>query len=1380
MWIFQLILLEYFDLTIPSLIFLGKGFDMCRDYKNSLVAYRKAVKVDPGNALGYKGLLVLSHSSKDVEVLLEATQGLISLSEKSSNMVEAVDYVESVRKFVYQNFNESNELAYLKFISPESPIFEYMEGRLPRPSSTYAKIIKIYENHEAKILAKLQNQPLRISGLTKNESDKEKYKVYSKSALPFYYSQLLSWSEDDQERRHFEAKLLHYIYNTLIVAPEDSKADLLSKVKDLASGAVLLKTNDPFAWNLELELNDVAHFKDFEYLDLTKYVELFPDEPLAKVLYAFLNSDMSPFKQLEFKKESDGSDEPEEIKEEKKEVNELTESADSVEMLSQAMILEYMNDGYTADPNSILISRILGSYYIKLREYETAVDIATKGIKLVKNREMSLGISIPNATIHFMSILGYAYVFYQAPKNYSLALSLFDKILSEKSDYTDAKIGKGLIYREQAKYNEAEQYLKAAYLENTDNSIVLFEYAWCQILLKEYDEGREGLNAALEKIKGGDLLSHDYRAQIWWRIGQSYWLQHALEEKLDEETISLILHAFTSSLEENPNFAPTFTSLGKLYSIALKDMERATKSFYRAFELDGGEVEAAEYLASEFADGMQWDLVQVVATRVIESEHVRLSSGKELSWPYRALGIASLNTHNYAKAVTCYQAALRITNTDSGSWDGLGEAYSYSGRYVSASKAFMKAISLDPNNWIAKYHLGNVQKLTNDFQSAITTFKEVITTHPNESVVKFSLIETILLAAKHELRKEVFSQAALFCQTCIKVAHTFIEQGLTLTQDLWMVIGQCCEIFLTVKSSLPDAPIDILLKLANNHESSVLANDDMKVVTEIDDITMVSLKDLNDKRENTEDIAEKIAHNTSLLHQLYIFFMKLSFVFARKDKNTRYLAFYNLGLSELWVHLDMGSGDSSNYLLSSIDCFKRVIRQQGQNPDIWNSYGIACSFLNAKVAQHCFIRSLVLNSKQPITWNNLATLYLQKSDLELSEAAIGKSLMIDPDFVPAWVGQGVVAYTMGNISEAHKNFEHSYAISNGMNKLSKLYYSLSIFEQLKLGKNKVELSHKLESSVLSLQKYLLLSPESPLALNLLGLILERNKDYKYSFAQVETLCDSLEKEYDQSESLDVLVKYAKSKAHLARVSLGAHLYDQAIEHAQAASGVSEEYALEEDEIAKELKKCRLSAFLTSGLGYYFLGEYGESISSFKRALIESEEDQDVIVLLAQVLWAHGGENEKEVALEQLFSSIEKNGASIKIALTLGAIGVTHDETLIEPADDELTSISVERLSVEDPDNFVPRMLSAMQQSLGNDPKSPWYRAAFTNPWDFDAWRHVDPETALKIAKSTNNVTSTDLSDIYVAARSSKSDMAKAVFFAPWNENSWAGLAESIA
>jgi len=97
-------------------------------------------------------------------------------------------------------------------------------------------------------------------------------------------------------------------------------------------------------------------------------------------------------------------------------------------------------------------------------------------------------------------------------------------------------------------------------------------------------------------------------------------------------------------LKYNQNYAPAYTNLGFFYADVANDLARAYKCFQKAFELDPGEADAAERLAQDFADTRQWDLVEVVARRVLQASRKRVSTRQELSWPHRALGVAELGS----------------------------------------------------------------------------------------------------------------------------------------------------------------------------------------------------------------------------------------------------------------------------------------------------------------------------------------------------------------------------------------------------------------------------------------------------------------------------------------------------------------------------------------------------------------------------------------------------------------------------------------------------------------------------------------------------------------------------------------------------------------
>jgi len=165
--------------------------------------------------------------------------------------------------------------------------------------------------------------------------------------------------------------------------------------------------------------------------------------------------------------------------------------------------------------------------------------------------------------------------------------------------------------------------------------------------------------------------------------------------------------------------------------------------------------------------------------------------------------------------------------------------------------------------------------------------------------------------------------------------------------------------------------------------------------------------------------------------------------------------------------------------------------------------------------------------------------------------------------------------------------------------------------------------------IFALQKLRQEVSDEPIALRLAALFGERVKDFVSASEKLQVVCEKVEQKYETTESEEDLICYAQAKADLARAKLGQEDYEAAIENAIVALDVSGEIS--------RLEECRLSAHLTAGLGYYYSGNMDESLEMFKAALNESSENPDVVCLLSQVLWAKGGNEERDVAREQLFT-----------------------------------------------------------------------------------------------------------------------------------------------
>lgn len=1281
--------LESDEKNYNALLLIGKAQDELNEPQKSFDAYTRATKVQPENPSAWKGLLLLHEGQKDLLKYIDAFVGLIKCYEAADDIHGAGDALIKAQKLKKDNEAQKK---FLHLQLPGSPIYEFLESRFPKIYQTFNKLISIYEKEENEVINKaVSKQRFKIQ--QDFNTNAMKYKIYKNSQLPALYNGLINTTMDDEERRMTEGKLLRYIYNLLRVAPANEKAPMRKDAAEMSSGLVVVRTSEPLAWKLDIDWSDPVELKDLEFDTISYYCKNF-GEPGARVLQAFLHSSISPFtsdEKVVNNKEKGKEDE-----------EEGDDESENQEEWTAVGVLEVMSDGFDNDSEFILAYRIMGQLYLQSQEYESASDVAKKGLEMIKKLSQETLTDYYNAKNHLLVILGTAYTYYQAPKNFDKAVQMFDIVLQNESKNINAMIGKGLIFIEKNKLEEAEKLLQTVHDEHPDNYQALYELSWCRILQNK--DGRDGLKKCLSIITGTDPESMNYRAKILWRIGNSYW-------KEGEKTEAF--NSFVRSLQHNPNYAPAYTSLGDFYSSL--DKVRATKCYYKAFELDSGEIEAAYALATEFADNSEWSLVEIVASRVIESERLRTFSNKEAAWPYRALGIVGLNKRDYAQAVQYFQSSLRLAPRDANAWIGLGEAYTNSGRYIAAAKAFERALVYDSDSWVAEYQLGIVNREVMQYEDAIESFKKVLENGYNEMSVKIALIDTYLRAAWYNLVNEFFSQAVDQAVECILAAKKAIGEGIN-TQMIWKTVGDACEIFLLVESQEDKVPL-----------------------TELTNMLEIGCHEQERGLQEGSTVRETLIKFT-------ITSFELSLGSCRKDVSSRAMGYYNLGVVLLKASTKWGQ-DTLN---ESVEHLKKAIELEHRNFDFWNAYGIASSSINPRVAQHCFIRSLSFNIAQPKVWANLGALYLIHGDVELAEEAFEKTQAIDPECVNAWLGQGIIESVKGQRDNADATFNQSFLISKGSDSLAKLVYGLSVLERAQSGSSLIKgYNHEVETGVLALQKYLMLSPKNDYGLTIQGMLLERESDFEYALKHIENHCQVLEEQYEKSESEQDLEKFCKAKTHLARLYLGNGDYEQAIEHAEFSDS--------------------LSATLTSGLGYYFLEKLDESIGCFKRALEMSDEDQDVVVLLAQVLWAQGGQEEKEVALDQLYNSVGTKGASLRITLLLGAIGLVDDSDLIEAAREELEGLTIEDLKKDYDDNRVQEILSLITQSKG-----PWQRAAFMWPSNFKVWQQIDKKVALKLASGNENIAAVELSDAWLSEKSIDSAQ-RAVFYAPWNVNAWTAL-----
>jgi superkiller protein 3 len=1355
-----------------ALLFLGRAYEKQNKYDDAAKVYKSATSSKPEDTQSWLGLCSVyeAQGPKRVDEYREATVGVAQLFVASGDPERCQVVINKLFAFTKQHGTKAQNKQTLRLHLPGSPVYDCLEGRIPHPSHTFTRLVEITEDEEAQFIAKeISERRTRIGAKVGQVTSEVKLQVFRNSEVEELYQQIINWSSDDDVRRQYEEKLLQRAYEMLVVLPVEQKSSKLDQVLTLSEGMVIIHHPFRLAWDLVLESRDMDELRDLDVGILREYVTFFPDSGLARVFKAWLTSEISPFPAPP--KTDDEED-------------------DIFKPISPEERLLLLTEGLAVAPQSPLAHRLVGDYYLHIEEHQSAMDTSRSGIKAVTVEAGKLGMSFQNTKDALNSVLATALVHHQAPRNHPEAKRLFEDILQRKPIFTPALIGLGLIMEENEDYQDAIEFFTRALEQDKGNVRVGTELAWCRALSGDYARATTELEDFLQLIKSDDPRTRDLRAQTLYRIGICLWETDT--SKTARRDRNGAYGRFLAAIKTNVNFAPAYTSLGTYYADYAKDKKRGRQCFQKAFELSPAEVHAAERLARFFADQGDWDIVEVIAQRVVSSGRTRPPPGskkKGISWPHAALGVVQMNKQEYQLAIVSFLAALRISPDDYQPYVGLGESYHNSGRYNSALRTFNYA--LEPHDgvdmkvtgerWFAKYMLANVYRELGQYEEASIGLQAVLDERPTEFGVLMSLLQNHVEHAWRCVEMGLFGQAVENAKQAIATADK-ISGDSPNAFNMWKAVGDACSIFSWAQVSVPDFPLDTMQKLLN-------MSADTKTYEPLADVDKISPSLL-------ENADRALSLSKPLIASLLAF--KRAIHSCSHDIHAQAVAWYNLGWAEQRAQAGSDPKNGKKHSSAAVRCFKRAIELEAGNAEFWNALGIVTTTLNPKVSQHSFVRSLHLNELNAKVWANLGVLYLLQSDAELAHQAFARAQSTDPDYAHAWVGEGLIALLTGDAKESLNHFTHAFEISDSASVIVKRQYAVSSFDYLISVPSASDDLTKLIQPLFALEQLGAQSPHDLPYRHLAALFLERVGNYDEAIETLTKLCSSAEADYEAAESLAALARYALAKSDLARNQLAALRFADAAENAETALDLSSD-AEESGLDAEARRKLRLSAHLTAGLAQFKIGKMQDSIGMFRAALQESSNDPDVVCSLVQVLWAQGGSEEKSVAREQLFDCVEKSPEHVGAVTLLGAIAALDaDQDTIDAVRDDLLSLRTKDGMNASEVNGIETLLSslaALSPGADADVEATMLAEAQTaillRPDDPQAWSQLGElsedaraaemaiKTASKAVPPLGSMESEELAAAF-AGVGTVGDAQRAAFMAPWVGDGWKSMGETLS
>ncbi|PGH11688.1 hypothetical protein AJ79_04711 [Helicocarpus griseus UAMH5409] len=1369
-------------------VFLGLALFKLNNIEGAEASYRKATTIKDDDRTAWQGLVSLyekqggKYLDQYHEAVTRLCQILAAVDDKAKCQTVAQKYVTLAR-------NHGSKTQYkqaLELQLPSSFLYGILEGTVPHPSHTYLRIIEICEAEEKEFINReIGERRTRLGARIDQVTLEVKREAFQRSELDNLYREIINWSNDDEVRRSYEEKLLQRAYDYLQVLPVGKKNPKREEVLRLAREMVIIKHPFVLAWKIVLEWQDADELSEFDLNNLKEFTEMFPEEGLSKVLRGFLHSDISPFpKEPESEEQKEGA------------ADKDPNAANGPVSAEDYLLL--MAEGLEQSPDSILSHRIMGQLYLSLDEFQTTVDVARKGIAVVAEVQRNTGLKLRNVTDAINITLANSLITYQSPKNHPEAKEIFEDILKRRPTSTSCLLGIGLILEEDENYATAIDFLQQALERDPTNLKIRSELFWCKTHNGELELGLNGLEETLTMLKTTharnlDARAQDLKSEILYRIGYCQWEVDPSPAARKDRTRAYA--SFLGSIQSNINYAPAYSSLGVYYADYKKDQKRARRCFHKAFELSPAEVDSAERLARDFANQGAWDLVEAISQRVVDSGRAKPAPGskrKGYSWPYAALGVVEISRQQYAKSIVAFQSALRISPLDYQSWVGLAESYHNSGRYIAATKAFEHAETLEVNLpfsekeqvWFAKYMLANVKRELGEYEDAITRYEAVLNMKPDEFGVSIALLQTLTENAWKCVTSGLFGEAAECAKKAIQTG-IFIAKFHPDVFNLWKSIADAFSTFSWIRGKASFMPMAEYKELIANQfdlaSFEMLADEDG---VKTDFVSLLTKSDSEDA------LAPNACMHAAILAH------KRAVSISANDKHAQAIAWYNLGWAEYRAYVCLEDGNKSKrnkpLLKTSMRCFKRAIELEAGNSEFWNALGVVTTSLSPKVAQHSFVRSLHLNDRSPQVWTNLGALYLLHNDHELANEAFTRAQSADPDFAHAWLGQGLLALLFGDVTEARELCTHAFELGNSALTFPRRQYAVSVFDYLISDSTMNVDIQQLIQPLFALHQLHTQSPSNLPFQHLSALLAERMGSFTDANSSLENVCSGMESEYESSESTSSLVRFAQAKADAARVLLGQQDYEAAADSAETALCLSCEGGIEEFD-PEANQKLRLSSHLTAGLAYFYLKDMDRAIDMFRDALQEADSSPDVVCLLAQVLWAKGGEEERDAARVQLLDCIERHPTHVGAVTLLGVIALLDaDEDAIEAVESDLQEMRTsDDVSIHDrakvtkllagistlglvKDSTIPKELGQRQEantSIMLAPYQPqgWAALSATSSEPYPA--EMALQTALRNIPPKGTLDAADLSKFYTL--SGRRDAAiRAVMIAPWVSDGW--------
>ncbi|XP_068245666.1 superkiller complex protein 3 [Palaemon carinicauda] len=665
----------------------------------------------------------------------------------------------------------------------------------------------------------------------------------------------------------------------------------------------------------------------------------------------------------------------------------------------------------------------------------------------------------------------------------------------------------------------------------------------------------------------------------------------------------------------DPSLGHAFLYLGHFFRYQ-DNMDKALKCYEKAMNINPCDDDTGAALSDMYRVLGKHE-ENIALLRKITNEAGRSSC----AWAWLRLGLHHYVLHELTEAILAFQYSLTINPNDGAGYECLGDALLARGAHTAALKVFQHAATLRPDALYPLYQIAHIKQIVGENLESIRDYETVLRKNPMPAVEIVSLLglaEALIGSARKHYEHFFHVNVKESCLRAISLLMRAASIKPSCS-SAWKLLGDACTLLYPMPPSLSE--FSIPAKLIQREV------DDLEVTVTVDKLQVL---------------------------QLGARCYGLSLQLTKDDSNLWHDLGINTYLQGIVLEETSKKGNEDvikDLFLRSVKSLKKSVELEPTNAKAFNSLGVVAAHKvvgEYALAQHAFLKAIDLQPTA-IAWTHLGALYLTHNDVHLAYEAFAQAQANDPSFVTCWVGQALVAESVGH-ADFYDLFRHTTVLGIQVEScVGYGHHTTRIACDSDTSKNlrmTQVIEHSLPGAADSLVYYTREKETDVIALNMTGLTLEMMKLYQSAIKSYEMAL----KVIGQGEEPEIVKLRDGVYCNLGRALTGLGQVEEAMKYYAA------------------IKEPDYFSHCGLALASLKAGKFEEAYNGYTSALhwLAPDDTQKSHILVALASLQYKFQNPDE-AKKLLFQGSQLRGASVHGLLALAALGLISGDAVLTGA-----------------------------------------------------------------------------------------------------------------